>query len=161
MAVSDPANGKLGHAWNKFKAGKNWYVVDATNDDTDSELYGHISRAYLFLADSEYTEVTETDDPFVTEPQAKDTSRDFYEQTNRKFDDLDSALSYVNKKLSPKDAIPCYIEFETGDAKVFGSFVDEIQNLLDETLKSKKLRSLQSYYTTVDDRNVIHLYFYI
>jgi transglutaminase/protease-like cytokinesis protein 3 len=160
MAVSDPKNGEVGHAWNKFKAGKNWYVVDVTNDDTDAELYGNISRAYLFLADSEYTAAEESDDPYVTEPQAKDTSRDFYEQTDRKFADLSSAISYVNKKLSPKDSIPCYIEFEAGSSKIFKSFLDDIQGLLDDTLKTKKLRTLQIYYTTVESRNVIHLYFY-
>jgi hypothetical protein len=159
MAVSPEVGSEAGHAWNKFKAGKNWYVVDITNDDTDSDLYGNIIRDYLFIADSEYTIVNETDDPLINEPVAKDAENSYYSMVKRVFETVADANKYVRDRLPADAKFPVYIEIEFTTYSAAASFMSE-KNLRDLVFESKagRRRNLSIDYLLNDTLPVAHIY---
>jgi transglutaminase-like putative cysteine protease len=147
-----------GHAWNKVKIGKNWYVIDATEADESPELEDFSDKGFLFLADSEYTFSEEIDYKGVDEPKALDDENSYYEMTNKSFDDYNSALKYVMSKLS--DSLPVYVELQITDRTAFNSFENgDFFDDIDDAGGFKGKGSVSCKYWTWGDSGTILIHF--
>jgi hypothetical protein len=155
-AVSD---GDPGHAWNKIKIGKSWYVVDVTYDDTSlEESIGIYWYDYFMIADSEYVEV-ETDEKFIKEVKATNTKNSYYEMRKLTVDSTDAALTKFKSliKNSKDDNIHVALQFTS--KKAYDAFLDYVEDA-DSSIFKKLGISTKSelYYVWIDEVYVFHFY---
>ncbi|MDR0974527.1 MAG: hypothetical protein LBL80_02415 [Ruminococcus sp.] len=158
IAVGDSYNSNIGHAWNKVKIGDNWYNVDVTNDDTDSEMNGYVSKSYMFLADSEYPLAKEINTDELDEPVASDTTRSFYELSKQTFATSADAIEYMKTKL--QGDLPVNVAVAFADKAEYKKFLDDFFDAASKTPALKKYSEATAYYYTNDMMNTIILYFY-
>jgi hypothetical protein len=156
MNYSEQIGSKYGHAWNKVKIGKDWYIVDITNDDTDDQMYGYHGRDYMFLGDDDYTDEIEIDEPFIVEPKATNYDNSYYEMTDREFSTYADAMKYMKTVINKNTKLPAYVELRIDNEAEFNKFV---KNFWDD-LGNPFRHTFRVEYLINDNRNVIHIYFY-
>jgi hypothetical protein len=107
-----------GHAWNKVKIGKSWYVVDITNDDNEDTL-GYILYDYFMVSDSEYSlEYIAIDDEYVSEPAAKNSKNSYYEQKKLTADTAKDAIAMIQSQALKAKTTPILLEVQvTSDSE--------------------------------------------
>jgi hypothetical protein len=147
-----------GHAWNKVKIGKNWYVIDATESHEINELKNFSDKGMLFLADSEYTFSDEIDFDGVEEPEALDDENSYYEMTGQSFSDYNSAIKYVISKLAGD--LPLYVELQITDKAAFRKFENgDFFDSLEAAGGFKGKGNVNCKYWTFEDSGTIVLNF--
>jgi hypothetical protein len=156
-SYSIPGRGEsYGHAWNKVKIGKNWYVVDATNADHSPNIQkaGH---DFLFVSDAEYTIATEVDLKYVTEPKATDNTRSYYELTKRQVKTADAAGAYIKQVMTEDVKLPLVLEFEITSKKEFAKFVKNNKSYITSNVS---IGSIYTYTLSYSNNSpVIYLIF--
>ncbi|MDR0986116.1 MAG: hypothetical protein LBL98_00255 [Ruminococcus sp.] len=158
IAVGMSPNSDNGHAWNKVKVGKNWYNIDVTNDDTDDNFYGYISKNYFFLADSEYSLANEIFYDELEEPVASDTEHSYYEMTGQSFATADEAITYMKGKLQ-KD-LPVTVVVALGSNIEYNKFALKYFDEACTTPAVKKYREVHSYIVNYDKTLTYMIHFY-
>ncbi|MDR0986372.1 MAG: hypothetical protein LBL98_01585 [Ruminococcus sp.] len=159
ISIGESNESKIGHAWNKVKVGKNWYNIDVTNDDTDGDFFGYISKNYFFLADSEYkTVVTETFFDELEEPLATDTEHAYYEMTNQTFKTSEEAIKYMETKLQKDLPVHVVVAFTT--KAEYNKFGKAYFDAATKTPAMKKYRDVSAYKIDLDESLTYMLYFF-
>jgi hypothetical protein len=157
MSYSDPARGEsYGHAWNKVKIGKNWYIVDATNND-QSPVIKKAGHDMLFLSDAEYTVAIEVDEKIIKEPEATDDTRSYYEQTKRQVKTADAANAYIKQVMTEDAKLPLVLEFEITSDNEFAKFIQNAGYYITEDIPYRGAFSVKWIYT--EHTNVVHIIF--
>jgi hypothetical protein len=157
MSYSDPKSGEVyGHAWNKVKIGKNWYVVDATNND-NSPNYQKAGHDFLFLSDIEYTIATAIDEKSITEPKATDNTRSYYEQTGRQVKTASEAGKYIKSKVTKDATLPMTLEFEIISDKEYDKFFAGIESYVFNNVTYNGRYKIEYFWNTYS--NVIYIVF--
>jgi hypothetical protein len=147
-----------GHAWNKVKIGKNWYVIDSTESDNGTDLKDYSDKGFLFLADSEYTFSAEVDYKGIEEPEALDDENSYYEMTGQSFSDYNSAIKYVVSKL--KGNLPLYVELQITDKAAYNRFANgDFFDSVDDAGGFKGKGSINCKYWTWGDGGTVLLHF--
>jgi hypothetical protein len=158
IVTGDTDQSDIGHAWNKVKIGKNWYVIDATESDDMTDLEDFSGKGYLFLADSEYTFSKEIDYKGIDEPKALDDENSYYEMTGQSFTDYNSAIKYVVSKL--KGDLPMYVELQITDRAAYRKFENgDFFDAVDAAGGFKGKGNINCKYWTWGDSGTVLLHF--
>ncbi|MDR0942968.1 MAG: hypothetical protein LBM41_00355 [Ruminococcus sp.] len=158
IVAGDTDDSDIGHAWNKVKIGKNWYVIDATEANQVTELKNFSDKGFLFLADSEYTFSKEIDYEGIEEPKALDDEHSYYEMTGQSFSDYKSAVDYVASKT--KGDFPLYVELQITDKLAFKKFANgDFFDSVEDAGGFKGKRSYNCSYWTWEDSGTVYMYF--
>ncbi|MCH5194537.1 MAG: hypothetical protein J1F11_11280 [Oscillospiraceae bacterium] len=88
------------HMWNKVYYNKQWYNVDVTWDDPESNFKKNLSYDYFMISDKTmFRDHTEDNMSFKT-PKASDDSKAYYKMNKKYAEDLKSAKSILKSSIN-------------------------------------------------------------
>jgi hypothetical protein len=121
-----------GHAWNKVKIGKSWYIIDVTNDDT-TEFVDLPVYDYFMISDDEYAvEYTERDDPYVAEPAADNPLNSYYDQKQLVTGDAQTAVNLLQAQASSATEVPFMMTVQLTSSNEYDTLIEMLSR--DSTL---------------------------
>ncbi|MDR0974525.1 MAG: hypothetical protein LBL80_02405 [Ruminococcus sp.] len=137
-----PIGYSVGHAWNKVKISKSWYNIDCTLDDTTLP-WDTLCYDYYMLADSEMGSIHKAwDDPFVSEPAAKNTKNSFYEVKK-----LTAGTAVIAEEL---------IERQLSEGNIYAAVEIPDKDILDETILNIKASETKNAFIN-PERQILHI----
>jgi hypothetical protein len=148
-----------GHAWNKVKIGKSWYIIDVTNDDT-TENIDFVVYDYFMISDDEYAaEFIQRDDPYVAEPVADNEKNSYYKQKKLVADDALTAVNIIQTQAKSADAVPFMMTVQLTSTKEYKKFVEMINR--DTTLFTNYIplggRTLSAFSLRNEENLIMHI----
>jgi transglutaminase-like putative cysteine protease len=148
-----------GHAWNKVKIGKNWYVVDVTSDDREGNT-GFVVYDYFMISDSTYhREYTEIDDKIVTEPIAANSDNSYYQQKKMTAETAEAAVLMLQKQAAASKTVPFMLTVQLTNDAEFDKLLKTLQ--ADPSLYTKYIKTngkkLNAFYIAKVPLRTLHI----
>lgn len=162
-------NETIGHSWNLIKINGDYYYTDICWDDLEeTPEYSSIDYHYAFF-NLTYDEITQTRDiskniEYLGEiPKTEATKFNYYKKANLYAESLDDVKKIIEERLpSITSSNSPYIVIKCNGKDLYNKLLDNITDIMQETITEYKLPITKCKYAKIDNGNtlIIHSFSY-